>query len=362
MSHVGFYRFGSPSLELAVIVLAAVGLDELGRVGGLPRRLLWAGAAALVLVALAAIGSRSLIGQLEPRFHHRPYFWIAVGWGALVVVVGCALVFLRAARTRIVLLSALVAVDALALFVAPELSAPRAVTIDRAPVAFLQQHLGLQRFFTLGPLQPNYGAYWGVASLNVNDVPVPSSFVGYVHRRLDPVVNPWVFNGSYGGGRPPSAPSPLAELLANVAGYRAAGVSFVLAPPRLTVPFKPVFRSATTSIYRLPGAAPYFSADGCAVSASTRTAATVSCRAPTLLVRRETDLPGWSAAVDGRTVRVGRVDGLFQAVAVPAGSHRVRFSYSPPGLAWGACAFIVGLAWLVWPLRRRGALRSRSRG
>ena len=38
---------------------------------------------------------------------------------------------------------------ALALFALPELSAPRAVKLDTAPVAYLQRHLGQSRFFSL---------------------------------------------------------------------------------------------------------------------------------------------------------------------------------------------------------------------
>jgi hypothetical protein len=78
-----------------------------------------------------------------------------------------------------------------------------------------------------------------------------------------------------------------------------------------------------------------------------RTAVRVSCPGPAQLVRRETDLPGWSAQVDGRAVPVGRADGLFQTVAVGEGSHRVTYSYAPPNLGWGAIAFIAGLVWLV---------------
>jgi hypothetical protein len=359
MAHVAFYRYGSASVELAVIVLAAHGLEDLA-MARLPRRHILAAAASLVLVASAAIGSRPLIAQLEPRFHQRPYFAVAVAWGALIVIAVCGVALVRAMRVRIGLMTALIALDAIALFVAPEFSAPRAVSVDRAPVTFLERNLHNGRFFTLGPLQPNYGAYYALASLNVDDVPVPSSFVTYVHRRLDQVVNPWVFNGAYGGGRPADAPTPRAELLRNLAGYRAAGVAYVLAPAGMTLPLKLVFRSQTTRIYRLTGAQPYFSASGCRVAAASRSQATLSCARPAVLVRRETQLPGWSASTDGRAVAIGRFDGLFQEVAVPAGSHRVRFSYSPPGTGWGWLAFVLGLAWLAWPglLRRRVSRRS----
>jgi hypothetical protein len=249
------------------------------------------------------------------------------------------------------LAAALVAVDALLLFAVPEAAAPRAVRTDLAPVVFLQRNLGLSRAFTLGPLQPNYGAYFGIGLLNINDVPIPSAFSHYVHTRLDQAVDPTVFVGNL-GGRDFRAPSPQQELLRNLAGYRAAAVKYVLTPSGQRLPggeFTLVYRSPSTWIYRLAGSAPYFTATDprCTVTPQGRTAARVVCPGPAQLVRRETDLPGWSAEVDGRAVPVGRADGLFQTVAVGAGSHRVTYSYEPPNVGWGAIAFIAGLVWLV---------------
>ena len=76
-------------------------------------------------------------------------------------------------KQRVRLLSAVLALDALALFVVPEFSAPRSVSVDTAPVAYLRSHIGNSRFFTLRPLAPNYGSYFGVSSLNINDLRHP---------------------------------------------------------------------------------------------------------------------------------------------------------------------------------------------
>jgi hypothetical protein len=242
----------------------------------------------------------------------------------------------------------------MALFVFPELSAPPRVHVDMAPVAFLQRNLGQGRFFTLGPIQPNYGSYFGIASLNVNDVPVASSFTSYVHRRLDQVVGPTHFVGTAQGGRPVNAPSPRDELLRNLEGYRAAGVRYVLTTPGAALPegratFTQVLRTPTAWIYRLAGSEPYFAATDtrCTVRSNTRLAAAITCPKSATLVRRETALPGWSARVDDRPAPVRATQGVFQAVAVQGGSHRVTFSYSPPSVAWGYLAFALGCAWVL---------------
>lgn len=366
MSKVEVFRYGTPALELSVIVLAALGLDDLARVPEHRRRLLWGALATAGLLVAAALAARSVVHGLGTGFHHRPYFVVSIVWGALVVAAAAGVALLRDARTRAILLALVVAGDALALFVVPEFSAPRAGRVDLAPVAYLQRHLGTSRFFTLGPIQPNYGSYFGLATLNINDFP-PTAYAEYVHARLDPVVNPGLFVGNFGGWRPGAAPSPESELMRHLDGYRAAAVRYVLTPAGQSLPqgkrsFMLVLRTPTTWIYQLAGTSSYFTAGGCQIKSSGRESAQLSCRRPTTLVRRETWFRGWTARVDGHLTPIRRVDGLFQAVSVPAGSHRIVFSFAPPGIGWGWLALIGGcvLMCLPWVSAKTG--RPWSRG
>jgi hypothetical protein len=114
-----------------------------------------------------------------------------------------------------------------------------------------------------------------------------------------------------------------------------------------------VFRSRTTLIYRLATASPYFSAAGCRTSSGSDDSATAVCPRSTTLVRRETWSPGWSAEVDGHSVPVRRGDGAFQAVAIPAGSHHVTFSFTPPGMGWAGLGLLAGCALTLTPMMRR---------
>jgi hypothetical protein len=70
--------------------------------------------------------------------------------------------------------------------------------------------------------------------------------------------------------------------------------------------------------------------------------------------------PGWAAYVDGMQVPILRGDCFFRAVAVPAGTHAVRFVYAPPSFRLGLCitlaaAAVSTVAWMMWRGRRSGS-------
>lgn len=47
------------------------------------------------------------------------------------------------------------------------------------------------------------------------------------------------------------------------------------------------------------------------------------------VVAGELDHPGWGADIDGEPVPIHRANGMFRAVCVPAGTHRLRFTFHP---------------------------------
>jgi hypothetical protein len=345
MGKIQFYRYGTAALELPIIILAALGLDDLARVPAHRRRLVWGAFGAVALVVGAAFGAQPLVRTFGTRFHENAFFWTSVAWAATMAVAVAAVALIRSARVRATLLALLVSVEAIALFVVPEFSAPRTARIDLAPVAYLHRHLGLGRFYTLGPISPDYGSYFGLASLGVDDFP-PKNYAQYVHSRVDPVAG---FTGFPSGRR-----SVKWELLHHLGGYRSAGVRYVLTPVHQSLPQSPktlqlVFRSPTTRIYRLAGAAPYYRAPGCQVISTSSDSVSLTCPRPTTLVRRETWFDGWTARVNGRPAHIRRIDGLFQGVSVPAGTHRLTFSFLPPGMSWAAIGLLAGCALLCVP-------------
>ena len=78
-------------------------------------------------------------------------------------------------------------------------------------------------------------------------------------------------------------------------------------------------------------------------------AATVFLSVPTI--------PGWSVTVDGKSVKTTELLGSFTGVPVPAGTHRISMSFTPPGLYAGIGGSTVGLLALggVWWFQRRRA-------
>jgi hypothetical protein len=361
MGKIQFYRYGTAALELPIIILAALGLDDLARVPAHRRRLLWGALGAVTLVVGAAFGARPLVRAFGPRFHEDAFFWASVAWATTIAVAVAAVAFVRSARVRATLLALLVSVEAIALFVVPEFAAPRTARIDIAPVAYLHRHLGQGRFYTLGPISPDYGSYFGLASFGVDDFP-PKDYAQYVHSRLDPVAG---FTGF-----PSSRRAAESELLHHLSGYRSVGVRYVLTPAQQSLPESPktlrlVFRSPSTRIYRLAGAAPYYRAPGCRMYSISPQSVSVVCPRPTTLVRRETWFAGWTARVNGKPAHIRRIDGLFQGVTVPAGSHRLTFSFLPPGMSWAVIGLLAGCALLCLPtvsrmVRRRQDAREQA--
>jgi hypothetical protein len=64
---------------------------------------------------------------------------------------------------------------------------------------------------------------------------------------------------------------------------------------------------------------------------------------PGWLVVSETFDPGWSARLDGAPVALQLAQGVFMAVALPPGAHRLELDYQPPRLRLG-----LGLAGLTF--------------
>ena len=244
--------------------------------------------------------------------------------------------------------------------------------------------------------QPNYGSYYRLAEVNVNELPLPQAWTDYVAQHLDSNIVPFRFTGGVTSRIRPRPRRPAQELSTLMANYEAVGVRYVVegasgtdptgavypAPGSAAWPDGPrlVYQDSFAKIWELPNPAPAFSiqrvdnggttpqqADaGCHVSVHGWDEAQVTCDHPTTLIRRVQYAPGWSATIGTHSVpvvqdRSGPHD-LFQSVVVPSGTNAVRFTYLPPhevpAIIISALTIVGFVASMIVPW---GAMRRRRR-
>lgn len=87
-----------------------------------------------------------------------------------------------------------------------------------------------------------------------------------------------------------------------------------------------------------------------------------------LVVLSDTNYPGWTAKVDGVQAEVLNANYIFRAVAVPAGTHTIEFSYRPWSFRIGAgvtgfttVLCVIGIVWTRVRSRWTGAKRKTLR-
>ncbi len=353
-----FARFLPPSWEFALAMLAALAVDDLAeslRARHLVRR--------AVPAVLAFIGLGVLVLAPTLLSGHSPGYALPSLAGSLLIglliLAGLWRAGLRADPARTA--AAICAFEAILFFLLPTFANPRHVRLAADGVRFLQGNLGYQRFFTLRPLQPNYGAWFGIASVNNQDLPLPRGWVDFVAARLDDNTDPMAFDGA--NRRDPGGRSAAANFLKNEAAFEEAGVKYVLTSPgaepagwaggRLTR----VFADPAMAIWQLPDPRPYLSADGCALHILSRNSLASDCAAPSKLVRLEYYAQGWRVRVNGEDRPVARSGPIFQQTDLPAGQATVEFRFTPPFMTGGYIAFAAGLVLLLAGLRathRRG--------
>jgi hypothetical protein len=369
MGDVAFYRYSNASWEFSLIVLAAFGLDDVVR-ARVPRWWILVSAfTSMIFLGLIVSGSRSEVDRLIDAAHHHAWAVASTVWAAVIIGVTVAAALFLRGRLRTLVLVIMIAFDAIAMFAIPEFSAPRSATLDTAPVSFLQKHLGTYRFYTIQPIQPNYGSYFGLSSLDVNDLPVPKEWMTYVTHQLDPNALPYVFNGSVRAVA--TGPSSLEEFARHLTSFETAGVKYLVVASGTPLPTMPptgvlqrVFSDGTAQIYQLPSPHPMYSTlhGACDVKAEGLESATTTCPSPHTLVRHELYMSGWSASLNGRPVGILPYEGVFQQIRVPAGTSAVTFNFTPPHVILGYIAFLLGVACLVVaPLRYCWARRAGPR-
>lgn len=162
--------------------------------------------------------------------------------------------------------------------------------------------------------------------------------------------------------------------LLNAQDWSALNVRFFMVPPNAMPPYGEWRRvyQGEVDIYENTNAAPRVSFTRIPDSAASEPAqiliaeyvsghVVVAVEAPQAgwLIVRERLYPGWRATVNGQRAELREADGLWQAVAVPAGRSDVALDYRPVTVYWGGVFTVVGLV-LVGIMVVRTGKESRS--
>lgn len=232
LKQASFFRYSPPSWELALAILAAFGLDDFWK-GARARR--WAFAIAAGLLIVGVVVAWPLRAFWERPRAQAPVMFALLGaslvWAvAGLFAAGLAWTRLHGERRRAVLAGLLV-FDAAVMFIVPQLCGVRGGRIDTQAMQFLHDHAGIARIHALGqPIQPNYGAYFQVASIDHNVLPVPKLWADYIDRNLLPgflakssgiVFTPGYFGVGVGER----------TLSQNLASYLDLGVRYIVTDP-----------------------------------------------------------------------------------------------------------------------------------
>ncbi len=239
-----FYRYAAPSWELALIILAAFGLDDFRDNNSGWRR------AFGIAICLLLIGT-ALAWPLR-AFWERPQTFVPIMFLPLGLSLTWALAGLLAAglsskllrgEQRRVTLTCLLVFDAVVMFLVAQSSGIRDAQIDTRAMQFLADHQGLSRTYTLGPIRPNYGAYFRVATIDHSALPVPRLWVDYVEHNLLPGFKRIDTGTTFWPGFMLDREVQQA-LSQNLANYRNLGVRYVVTNPSQS-PMPTTFLPAT---------------------------------------------------------------------------------------------------------------------
>ncbi len=170
-----FARYIITSCELALIVLAIFGLVD---VVESPRAKRYLSVGALVMLVVLLACARAARPYNEGVVHLGKLHVLLIAL-AIIPFLSLALLLVLSLLSRFkwvpLLIGLVVAGESLVFFMVPTIAAPKSVTVDTAPISYLAQHQGEERYLDMKVLYPNWGSEFGLNSLSAIDLPFPTS-------------------------------------------------------------------------------------------------------------------------------------------------------------------------------------------
>ena len=369
IENVSFGRYIMSSCELSFILLAAFGLMDLAE-SARAKRLFTVTTSVMLLGLIWIVLAASSLNEGVVYGHRARYIYAFLDAIPFIAIIAL-LVLGRLTKYKIVpLLVALVLVgESLLMFGVPGGGSAKVVNVDMGPITFLQKHEGHYRFFDFAVLTPNWGSQYGLNELNAIDLPFPEKFSKFIEAELYPGLLPSnqfvIHNGIVG------LTAQENEIVTHFKNYEAASVKYLLMPQALVIlpaltnlGVKLVYTDAKVNIYEMPHPRAFLStkSSSCTVTTTNVDKTSVNCpNGASTLVRTELMMAGWKAYVNGKSVTITTVDGVYQSVKVPQGTSIVTYRFVPPHekyavlLALLAALFLVG----AWSYERRYLMRER---
>lgn len=356
ISNAAFDRYVMPSAEFALILLAVLGIVDFASNPRAKRLFNVTTMLTLLIVVAGAIEARSLNRGVPLTGEKERILLIALDAIPFLSILALLAVG-RFSKTRFApfLVALVLVAESLLLFAFPTTQAPKELNVDQAPIDFLLQHQGHERFLDFAVLFPNWGSQYGLNELSEVDLPFPKKFAGLLATQLYPGLTPLnqftVQHALIG------IVALENEVIQHFKAYEGASVRYLLMPKWVTIlpgltslGVKQVFTDRFASIYLMPSPRPFFSTKSptCVVDSASVDVVTVNCpNGGSLLTRTELSMAGWHALVDGQPVTIHTSDGVYQSVDVPAGTSTVTYSFAPPYELYAVLAALLAASFLV---------------
>ena len=339
IQNVSFGRYIMASCELSMILLAAFGLMDLATSNKAKRLFTVTTSVMLLGLIWIVLAARTLNrGVVIGGHRERVIFAFLAAIPFLAIFALLVLGRFTTKKWTPTLVALVLIVESLLIFGVPSGEAAKYVTVDTAPISFLQNNEHQYRFLDFAVLTPNWGSQYGLNALNAIDLPFPGKFSQLIQTQLYPGLTPpnqfVIHNGLTGLN------AQQTELIDHFKAYEGASVKYLMYPTALRLMsglkklhVTQVFSDAKTTIYELPSPRPFLSttSSSCTVTSSNVNEATVNCPSGgSTLIRTELAMAGWKAYVNGKAVTMKSSDGAYQAVPVPKGTSTVTFTFLPP--------------------------------
>lgn len=367
IQNVSFGRYIMASCELSMIMLAGLGLMDFAHSAKAKRLVTVTSSVMLLGLVWIVVSAGSLNAGVV--YGHRARIVAAFLDAIPFLAVIALLVLGRFAKWRWtpLLVSAVLVVESLLIFGVPSSVAAKYVHVDMKPIHYLQKHEGDYRFFDFAVLTPNWGSQYGLNELNAIDLPFPKKFSNFIENQLSPGLTP--ANQFITKGGMPGMDMQMQEVVTHFAAYEGASVKYLvlitgvpILPALTSLGVRQVFTDSLATIYEMPHPRPFIStkSSSCTVTTTSVDAASVNCpNGASSLIRTELSMTGWKAYVNGKSVTMTTVDGVYQSVKVPKGASTVTYAFVPPHEKYAVLLALLAALFLLatWVFERRDLSR-----